>query len=303
MAICPISVVIPTYKRPKLLLLALEEIAKCDPIPSEIIIHIDANDSITQLAVDDSEFKGVRVIKSDTRVGPGGGRNRAIAIAENELIASFDDDSCPIDKDYFLRLFKLFERFPKAAVIGASIFHVGEEILPDALVAKWVPDFIGCGCAYRKSAFQQTNGYVSLPVAYGMEEVDVALQLRNSNWKILHSAWLRVFHNTRLTHHNSPKVTAASIANLALLAYLRYPIYFWWLGLAQCLNRIYWLIWHGRLNGIIQGIGLIPTLIYQYRQRREPISPQSLRAHLQLHHSQAPPIDLSQALTDLATAL
>lgn len=301
MSTSPVTVVIPTYNRPDQLLVALENIYACAPAPSEVVVHIDANDSVTQTALDNSSFKAVKVIQSDTQMGPGGGRNLAIAAASHELIASFDDDSYPLDKDYFLRLVKLFEMFPKAAVIGASIFHIDETVLPDTPVAKWVPDFIGCGCAYRKSAFKKTRGYVPLVLAYGMEEVDMALQLRDLDWKILNSSWLRVFHDTELTHHSRPKVTAASIANLALLAYLRYPISFWWFGIAQCLNRIVWLIKHNRLQGILRGIVLIPCLIYQQRQQRQPVSTQTLQSHLQLHRSQPSTINLQETSIYVAT--
>ncbi|MDV3351373.1 glycosyltransferase family 2 protein [Leptothoe sp. LEGE 181152] len=297
----PVTVVIPTFNRPDQLLVTLAKIYECVPAPSEVIVHIDANDHVTQAALDNSLFKAVKIIQSDSQMGPGGGRNRAIDAASHELIASFDDDSYPLDQDYFLRLIELFEMFPKAAVIGANIFHIGEPVTPDDLVARWVPDFIGCGCAYRKSVFQQTNGYVPLEVAYGMEEVDLILQLRDSNWKVLNSSWLRVFHNTQLTHHSRPKVTAASIANLALLAYLRYPVSFWWLGIAQCLNRILWLVKNGRLQGILQGITSIPRLIYQHRQQRQPISAQTLQSHLQLHRSQSQTIEIKEKLTYLAT--
>ncbi|MEO1390542.1 MAG: glycosyltransferase [Cyanobacteria bacterium J06634_6] len=298
----PITVVIPTYNRPEQLLAALEKIYACDPTPSEVIVHIDANDKVTQTVLDNSSFKTVQIIQSNTQMGPGGGRNSAIFAASNELVASFDDDSYPLDKDYFARLLILFDMFPQAAVIGASVFHIGETVLADNLVAQWVPDFIGCGCAYRKSAFQQTKGYVPLVVAYGMEEVDMALQLRHHDWKILNSSWLRVFHNTRLTHHSSAKVTAASIANLALLAYLRYPVSYWWLGVVQCLNRIVWLIRYRRWQGILQGVVLIPKLIYQHRQSRQPVSISALQVHRQLHRAELPAIELKKNSTFLAAS-
>ncbi|NJN91753.1 MAG: glycosyltransferase family 2 protein, partial [Leptolyngbyaceae cyanobacterium SL_5_14] len=75
-----------------------------------------------------SEFKEIIIIKNPVKVGPGGGRNVAIARAKNSIVASFDDDSYPIDSDYFARLLQLFEIFPKAAVIGSAIFHQNETI-------------------------------------------------------------------------------------------------------------------------------------------------------------------------------
>ena len=288
MSTCDISVVIPTYNRPNQLLEAIEKILECDPHPNEVIIHIDGGDNVTEQAIQTSQFQQVTIIKSATQVGPGGGRNRAIAQAKNAIVASFDDDSYPLDQDYFARLIRLFDTFPKAAVIGAAIYHINEPIHKDKLLAQWKPTFVGCGCAYRKDVFLQTKGYVELPVAYGMEEVDLSLRLHHIEWNILISPWLRVFHNTTLEHHSNPKVTAASIANLALLSYLRYPLSFWWLGVVQCLNRIFWLIGHNRLAGIAQGILTIPHLIVQYQQVRQPVSVNSLRTYLQLHQAESP---------------
>ena len=77
--------------------------------------------------------------------------------------------------------------------------------------------------------------------AYNMEEVDFALRLHARGGKVLGTQWLRVFHDTDRARHADPAVTAASIANLALLAFLRYPVHLWTIGAAQCANRIQWL--------------------------------------------------------------
>jgi len=278
---CKVTVVIPTYKRSDQLLETLDKILQCHPRPNEIIIHIDGNDTTTEPIVKNRKFPDLKIINNSRQVGPGGGRNLAIAHATNSIIASFDDDSYPIDPDYFTRLEALFHQFPDAAIIAANIFHLGEPIQADTFFAQWTADFVGCGCAYRKDIFLQTTGYVSLPLAYGMEETDLCLRLHEMGWKVLTSSWLRVFHNTRLDHHQNPRITAASIANQALLAYLRYPISLWWLGVAQCVNRIIWLIRHQRINGIIQGIAIIPTLLQQHHQQRQPILRQSVLSYLE----------------------
>jgi GT2 family glycosyltransferase len=278
---CNISVVIPTYDRPEQLLTAIDRILACDPYPDEIIIHIDGNDRVTASALQAASLPVV-TITSLTQVGPGGGRNRAIAQAKNEIVASFDDDSYPIDRDYFARLLQLFEAFPTAAVVAAKIYHRDEVVAPEQPIARWVHSFVGCGCAYRKAVFEQTQGYIPLVVAYGMEEVDLSLRLHDLGWGVLESDWLRVFHDTQLTHHSHPKITAASIANQALLAYLRYPIAFWGLGGMQCVSRVVWLVRHERFAGIGRGLGLIPQLIWQHRGDRQPVSGQSLLAYQQL---------------------
>lgn len=285
MSTCNITVVIPTYHRQDQLLTTLQYIYKCNPKPSEVIIHIDGDDVNTEAALQNSKFKDLVVIKSLIQVGPGGGRNRAIAHAKNAIVASFDDDSYPLDPDYFSRLLQLFEQFPKAAVIGAAIYHIGEAIESDEQTVQWDSTFVGCGCAYRRDLFLQTNGYVELPLAYGMEEVDLALRLHHQGWGILISPWLRVFHDTKLEHHSSSQVTSASIANLALLAYLRYPPSFWWLGIGQCFNRILWLTRHQRFAGIMNGLITWPKLICRYHHHRQVVTSQSLLSYLRLRRS------------------
>jgi GT2 family glycosyltransferase len=181
-----------------------------------------------------------------------------------------------------IQLLKLFEAFPKAAVIGTKIYHQNEAIEPYTLSTRWTASFVGCGCAYRKEVFQQTSGYVQLPVAYGMEEADLSLRLHDLGWGVLESDWLRVFHNTELAHHSHPKITAASIANQMLLAYLRYPVLCWWLGVLQCISRIFWLIRHGRFSGIWDGILAIPVLIQQHQTDRQTVSAKSLFSYQRL---------------------
>ena len=283
MTVCDISVVIPTYQRTDDLLLAIEKIQQCEPQPSEIIVHIDFGDQVTEAALQAVvEQYNIVIIQSDHRVGPGGGRNKGIHIAKNELVASFDDDSYPIDLDYFARLLELFERFPNAAVIGAAIFHQNETITVDKALVYQEHFFVGCGCAYRKQVFLEMRGYVELPVAYGMEEVDLSLRLYDANWKVLISPWLRVYHNTTLTHHTKPKITAASISNQILLMYLRYPVTLWWIGFGQALSRIIWLIKHQRFAGILSGIINIPSLIYQNKKDRFTVKAETLKSFLVL---------------------
>ncbi len=279
---CKLSVVIPTYQRVDDLLIAIQRIQDCQPCPDEIIVHIDYGDDVTAAALDNADLGQIKILQSDRRVGPGGGRNKAIAAAKHEIVASFDDDSYPVDKDYFARLIRLFEQFPTAAVVGAAIYHLNETIEADRFVASWEHSFVGCGCAYRKHVFQDMQGYIELPVAYGMEEVDLSLRLYDAGWKVLISPWLRVFHNTNLAHHKQPKITAASISNQVLLMYLRYPLTLWWIGLAQSISRIIWLIKHKRFSGILKGLMNIPNLIYENHQYRSTVKPESLKSFLHL---------------------
>jgi len=279
-----ISAIVTAYERIEQTLATLRIIQSCTPPPDEILVHVDANRRDCEQAIRKA-FPSVRVLCSDEQVGPGGGRNKLVDAAQFELVASFDDDSYPIDSNYFARAAKLFEQFPDAAVISAALYHAGEAIGLDERSAQWTADFSGGACIYRRQAFLDASGYVPLPVAYGMEEVDLAIRLHSRGGRILTTRWLRVFHNTNLERHADPRVTAGSIANLALLAYLRYPVSLWVVGIGQCANRLVWLLRHGRRRGILKGVTMIPAHLRANHRYRLPVSKGAVRSYLALRRA------------------
>jgi GT2 family glycosyltransferase len=254
------------------------------PAPAEILVHVDANQIACEKAIR-NEFPTIKILRSKDQVGPGGGRNKLVNAAQCEFVASFDDDSYPIDSDYFARALQIFEKFPEAFLVCAALYHAGESIGLDERSARWTADFSGGACIFRRQAFLDAGGYVPLPVAYGMEEVDLAIRLHANDGKILTTPWLRVFHNTDLRRHGDPKVTAGSIANLALLAYLRYPVSLWGIGVGQCANRLLWLLRHGRRRGILKGVTMIPAHLRANRHYRLPLSKRAVRSYLALRRA------------------
>lgn len=279
-----ISAIVTAYERIDQTLATLKVIQSCRPAPDEIMVHVDANQVECERAIR-AVFPEARILRSSDRVGPGGGRNKLLDAAQFEFVASFDDDSYPIDSDYFARALKLCERFPEASVVCAALYHAGETIALDDRSAQWTADFSGGACIFRRSAFLEAGGYVPLPVAYGMEEVDLAIRLHSRDGRILTTRWLRVFHNTDLQRHGDPVVTAGSIANLALLAYLRYPVSLWGIGLGQCVNRLLWLLRHGRRRGILKGVTMIPAHLRANRAYRLPVSRKVVQSYLALRRT------------------
>src|SRR5215208_915641 len=282
-----ISVIITAYERVEQTLATLRVIQSCVPPPDEVLVHVDANQIACEKAIRDA-FPSVRVLRSAEQVGPGGGRNKLVEAARFEFVASFDDDSYPIDSDYFARALRIFEKFPEASLVCAALYHAGESIGLDEQSAQWTADFSGGACIFRRDAFLEAGGYVPLPVAYGMEEVDLAIRLHSRGGKVLSTPWLRVFHNTDLKRHGDPRVTAGSIANLALLAYLRYPVSFWVVGVGQCANRLIWLLRHGRRRGIWKGLTMIPAHLRANRRYRLPVSKEVVRSYLALRRAPVP---------------
>jgi GT2 family glycosyltransferase len=265
-----ISVVIPTYKRIKDLSLTLTNIYSCNPLPLEIIVHVDFGDLDTREFLKNN-FPQVVVLNSKEPVGPGGGRNVGIKYAKNNYVASFDDDSFPIDNNYFANLTKYFKLFPLAVVIEAAIYHKDEQVNPPEKTCFEKHNFTGCGSAYRKDLFLKLGGFIPKPVAYGIEEVDLSIRALEKKMMIVGCKELRVLHNTNLKHHQSTKINAGLITNSALFVYLRYPYQLYFYGFLQVMNKIFFAVTNKRYNGIFKGLVDIPSTIKKYKQYRRVI--------------------------------
>lgn len=271
-----LSVIIPTFRRQRQLLFTLERLKGCSPVPGEIIVHVDGGDNVSAGAVL-STFGDARLLESLETLGPGGSRNRLLTAASSEIVVSLDDDSFPIDPDFFTAVVRAVERHPNAGVIAMTIIHDGEPLIERCARAHPVSDFVGCGCVYRKDAFLSMRGYVPVQPAYGVEEADMALQFIDAGWDIVHDHDLRVRHATTRSHQASAMVTAAHISNLALLAFLRYPISYWPLGLLQVVSRIIWSVRNGRTTGILRGLAAIPVKFWRFKNYRKPVSAATMR--------------------------
>jgi GT2 family glycosyltransferase len=279
-----ITAIVTAYRRIDQTLFTLEKIKECSPPPDEILVHVDGNQTEFANAVRRT-FPEIKVLVSETNVGPGGGRNKLINAAANELVASFDDDSYPLDVDYFARLARTFANYRDAWIVTALVFERGVAQTPLANYGEWVADFSGGACAYRRDEFLRTGGYVPLPLAYGMEEVDLAIRLHARGGRVLRDRSLRVFHDTDLSHHNAPRITSASVRNLAMLTFLRYPLVLWPIGVAQLLNRVSWLTTHGRHAGLVSGLLSIPFIPFRYGYYRGPVSITTLLSYLKLRRN------------------
>lgn len=267
--VAAVSVVIPTYNRAASLLSTLEAIQRTNPRPAEIIVHIDGGDA-SLAEVLGVRFPAVIVLSSETRIGPGGGRQRALSVARSAISVSFDDDSYPVDKEFFSTVVELFNRVPEASIIGATIWHRNQSPIAMSDDFERVASFVGCGVAIRMSDFGKIRGYLPLQVAYGMEESDIAFQMYISDMRIYRSGALRAFHDTELKHHSDPVITAGTISNVALFAYLHYSMWGIPIGLGQVANAIRFAMKSGRYKGILRGLFGIPMLCSTFNGFRQP---------------------------------
>ena len=291
----PVAVVIPTYNRGSAVVSVLEKVLACDPQPSEIWVHIDQNDGVLERHLME-RFPGIRILTSTGRLGPGGGRHRCLLACGAPYAVSLDDDSWPVDGNFFAAIEPLFSSYPRAAIFGASIWHRAEAEIPRSRAVRRVASYVGCGHAMRVAAYRDIRGYLARPMAYAIEEGDVGLQLFVRGWQVFSAEELRVYHDTDRTHHEAAEVTASTITNLALLAYLHYPAMDLGRGVAQVANRVAYSVRRGRTSGVASGVGGILMECYRNRALRAPISHEVLMEYLRLRRSEADPMDSRSAV-------
>jgi GT2 family glycosyltransferase len=285
----PVAVVIPTYNRGSAVVSVLEKVLACDPQPAEIWVHIDQNDGVLERHLME-RFPGVHILTSAGRLGPGGGRHRCLLACGAPYAVSLDDDSWPVDADFFAAIDPLFSSYPRAAIFGASIWHRAEAEIRRSRAVRRVASYVGCGHAVRVAAYRDIRGYLARPMAYAIEESDVGLQLFVRGWQVFSAEELRVYHDTDRTHHEASEVTASTITNLALLAFLHYPAMDLGRGAAQVANRVAYSVRRGRIRGVASGVGGIVTECYRNRALRAPIRHEVLMEYLRLRQSEADPI-------------
>ena len=270
------SVIIPTYRRNNQLAVALQRLFACNPAPAEVLVHVDAGDEETPKLLA-AHFSGkVDWMCASSNRGPGGGRNVLMEMAKTPWVVTFDDDSWPESPDFFERLEQVLDVNPKAGVLAFPINVRGQKPTHWPNEIRQASCFENCGCAIRREAFLQTDGFLPLRHAYGMEEADVSLQLLDKGWQILNVPDFWVYHDTGMEHHASAPVNAAQIANTALLAFLRYPITLWPLGILQTINRVKYAISVRRFRGIAKGLWDIPYACWKYRAARKPVKAETI---------------------------
>ena len=132
----------------------------------------------------------------------------------------------------------------------------------------------------RVSAYRALPGYLSSPVPYNIEETDFALQLFDAGWQIYKSGELRVFHDTTLVHHQQKEIIAGTISNVALFAFINYPIILWPYGILQLINIVLFCIRDGRLSGILRGLAEVLPRCYRHRYDRRPLPVRAIVRYL-----------------------
>ncbi len=267
------TAIIPTYHRCATLATTLQRLHACTPPPDAILVHVTAGDDETFQMLE-KEHPHIRVVTSDDRAGPGGARNVLLKACGTQWAASFDDDSYPLDAEFFRLAAESVAEHPDAGVISCAIYEKDDEPgapEPPGMAFQRCIDFANGACLWRRDAFFSTRGHIPLVESWCMEEQDVGLQLFAQGHTVVFAPHLRVFHNSARGHHHQPRIAAASLANIGLLVFLRYPVWLWPLGALQVGRYILWMLRNGRGTSVWKGLAMLPSRCAIYKKERTPL--------------------------------
>ncbi len=263
----PISVAVPACRRFEQLRVTLTRLRDCVPPPTEVLVHLDGNDAKLRALVE-GEFPNVRLLHSSGLIGPGGARNRMMREAHCSWVAHFDDDSFPADADFFARAWRLISRYPETAVFAATILPT-EPPDPQGL---WLQaHYVGCGHLMNRDWFLRTRGYLPLPVAYNLEEVDVSIQLHDLGGRCLQSGDLRVFHDHPVPLRETEDTQVAMMINTVLFPLLRYPLPLLPQACGSILRRLFRLALSREWRVILRSLWALPAAICHYLPLRSSV--------------------------------
>lgn len=119
----PVSVVIPTLGRPKLLQACLEALAECRPRADEILVVDQSGDPAVAGVVAEFAVMGARLVPCDGR-GVSLGRNMGLREAKHEVVLVTDDD-CRVAPDWVAIGWRLMQA-DSAKIVTGRVLPVGD---------------------------------------------------------------------------------------------------------------------------------------------------------------------------------
>lgn len=219
-----VAVCITTHNRRAELERTLAALAQSVPPPHEILV---AADGCTDGTVEwlRKEHPGVQLFAHDRAMGSIPSRNELATACHSEVFVSFDDDSYPLERDFFARVAEMFERHPRLAVAS---FPQRTDEYPESLTApsfgpsKFVGSFANSGAAIRRAAFIELGGYPGF-FFHAYEEPDLALRCAAAGWQVRHETSLTVRHHFTATQRNEMRTHQRHARNELWSVLLRCP--------------------------------------------------------------------------------
>jgi GT2 family glycosyltransferase len=207
-----VSLVVPTFRRPKRLASCLESLAALD-YPGELLEVVVVEDGGPTGALDplrERDFNGLRVVWADQpHRGPAVARNRGARLASNELLA-FTDDDCRPRSDWLIEFARELSRRPRSVVGGQTINALTDNAYSRASQAL-VTYMVKCGqgkeqqffasnnFALSRNLFEEVGGFAETFPCAGGEDRELCDRLVQQGIQLTHVPKAVIDHDHFLT--------------------------------------------------------------------------------------------------------
>lgn len=201
-----ISVVIPTYQRPQLLMECIHALAlqHFDREAFEVLVVSDGPDAATKKVVNSWKATGLLQLKYlslQRKGGPAAARNKGWKNAAAKIIA-FTDDDCRPDPEWLNRIWMHHRKDEDlVAYTGKVIVPMPDEpaITDHAYNTSHLAkaEFITANCACTKAALELTGGFDEQFTMAWREDSDLEFNLLKHNIPIRYLPVARVIHPVR----------------------------------------------------------------------------------------------------------
>lgn len=218
------SVIITTHNRREDLIQTLKQIQKMRPSPAEILITADGCSDGTEDLVQ-NEFPDIRIFSNQPGKGSVASRDHMIRESHNRYILCLDDDSYPVEKDFFTRMETILRNSPDA---GLVTFPQRSEEYPASLNRKdfgsprWIGSYPNSGAVYDRELYLNLPGFPHF-FFHAYEEPDYAIQVISAGKKVLFSTSATIRHHWAGTGRNEGRTHRRHARNEALSVILRAP--------------------------------------------------------------------------------
>ena len=197
-----VTYIIPTRNRPQELSRCLASVQQQDYADKQIIVINNASseesDAIVRQHAPTAEY-----LTLSENIGAPAARNRGISMADGEILIFLDDDAEFVDPQATRRAVHYFYKRSDLAGVAFRIVNpnTGREArnaIPRADKHEFLTDyacayFCHCGCAFRRSVFDEV-GLFWEALEYGGEELDFSYRVLERHYTLIHSASVSVRH-------------------------------------------------------------------------------------------------------------
>lgn len=192
-----ISFLIVTRNRPDDLRLTLHKLeAIINHSSHEVLVFID---SCRQTQAIIGDFPWVNWHVSLENLGASPARHELYKKAKGNVFIGLDDDAHPISANFIEEVLSRFRETETTGILAfqevRGLFKTDEIALRHSKSGEnyLTNDFVGCGFAITKEAYQSTNGFPIWIDIYG-EEPAVALEVMDAGWNIIYCYDIKVNH-------------------------------------------------------------------------------------------------------------